>query len=102
MSPVDFHTTLSPFVSGNLASPENSIWLVYAAVIIETVSSPDHITELWKYITTEVKGDEEQLRIARRLREGLLKTSPLAGFPRVYSAQTSKVSLVHKSRESIV
>jgi len=85
MAPVDFHSTLSPFVSGNLASTENSIWLVYAAVIIETVSSPNYITELWKSITTEVKDDEEQLKIARRLREGLLKTSSLAGFPRVDS-----------------
>ena len=83
MAPVDFDSILSPLMSGSIAAPGNSIWLVYAVVIIETVSSPDHITELWKFIVSHAKDDGVQLKIARRLREGLLKTSPLAGFPRV-------------------
>ena len=40
---------LSPdFVPSDLSAPENSIWLVYAAVIIEPVAKSTHITELWK------------------------------------------------------
>jgi hypothetical protein len=83
MSSVNFKSILAPFISGDLSTPENSIWLVYAAVIIETVSSAKHINELWNYVSTEVKGEDKQLAITRRIREGLLKTSPLAGFPKV-------------------
>jgi hypothetical protein len=56
---------------------------VYAAVIVQTISSADHINELRKYITWEVKDEKRQLVIARRLREGLLKTGPLTAFPKV-------------------
>lgn len=85
-SPVDFNSLLTKnFVTGNFSKPENSIWLVYTAVIIETVASASHITELWNYIASEVKDEDKQVIIARRLREGLLKTSPLAGFPKVLS-----------------
>ena len=83
MSSVEFKSILSQIVSGDLSSPENSVWLVYAAVIVETISPASQITELWKYIARQVKDEDKQLTIARRLREGLLKTSPLAGFPRV-------------------
>lgn len=83
MTSVDFKSILSSFVSGDLSTPDNSVWLVYAAVFVETVASANYITELWKYIASEVKDEEKQLVVARRLREGLLKTSPLAGFPKV-------------------
>lgn len=84
MSSIDFKSILDSFVSGDLSKPENSIWVVYAAIIIETVSSAKHITELWDYVVTAVKEVEaKQVIIARRIREGLLKTSPLAGFPKV-------------------
>ena len=85
MPSIDFKSILAPFVSGDLVQPENSVWVVYAAVIIETVSSAKHITELWDYVVTDVKEvPDKQLVIARRIREGLLKTSPLAGFPKVH------------------
>lgn len=83
MSSVDFKTILSSYVSGDLAEPQNSVWLSYAGVIVETISTASHITELWNYIASEVNDEEKQYLIARKIREGLLKTSPLAGFPRV-------------------
>ena len=83
MSSVDFQSVLLPFVSGDLSRPDNSIWLVYSGVIVETISSASHVNELWKYVARNVKDENKQLIIARRLREGLLKTSPLAGFPKV-------------------
>ena len=84
MSPVDFKSILSSLITGDLAKPENSIWIVYAAVIVETVASADHITELWNYAAAELKDmPDKQIVIARRIREGLLKCSPLAGFPKV-------------------
>jgi hypothetical protein len=83
MSSVNFKSLLGPFVSGDVSTTENSIWIVYAAVIIETVSSAKHVTGLWNWVSSEVKDEKKQLIIARRIREGLLKTSPLAGFPKV-------------------
>lgn len=89
MSSVNFKSILGPYVLGDLSTPENSIWIVYAAVIIESISSAKHITELWNWVSSEVKDEKKQLLLARRIREGLLKSSPLAGFPkagtRIYS-----------------
>jgi hypothetical protein len=82
MSSINFGSLLGPFISGDLSKPENSIWIVYSAVIIETVSSAKHITDLWSWVSSEVKDEKKQLIIARRIREGLLKASPLAGFPK--------------------
>ena len=93
MVSVDFKSVPSSFVSGDLSSPENSVWLVYAAVIIETISSAEYINELWKYISQEVKDERKQLTIARRLREGLLKTGPLAGFPKACESKSIKNAL---------
>lgn len=83
MAAVNFESVLSEFVAGDLSRPEKSIWLVYAAVIVESVGQPTHISELWKYAQNHTKDEHKQLTIARRIREGLLKTSPLAGFPKV-------------------
>jgi len=85
MSSVDFKSILFPLVSKDLSEPDSSVWIVYAAVIIETVSSSKNISDLWKYVVSEEKDEDKQLGIARRIREGLLKTSPLAGFPKVGS-----------------
>jgi len=90
MSSVDFKSTLSPLVSGDLGQPENSIWIVYAAAIIETIGSAKHITDLWNYVAAELKDvPDKQIQVARRIREGLLKCSPLAGFPKVLPATVS-------------
>lgn len=84
MSALDFKSILSPLTSGGLAQSENSIWIVYAAVIIESVASAKYITELWNYVAAELKDvPDKQILVARRIREGLLKCSPLAGFPKV-------------------
>lgn len=73
-----------------------------SAVVIETVASPSHITELWKYVAGQVKEEQEQLKIARRLREGLLKTSPLAGFPKANSPGRIDFLSLTRARASIV
>ena len=87
MSTVDFKSILSPLISGDIAEPENSIWVVYAAVVVEAVASAKHITDLWNYVAAEQKDvPDKQIPVARRIREGLLKCSPLAGFPKVLSS----------------
>jgi hypothetical protein len=93
MSSINFAAILSDFVTGDLSTPENSIWIVYTAVIIETVSSAKHITELWYYVSTRIRDETNQLTVARRIREGLLKTSPLAGFPKVRSSLQSDFAI---------
>lgn len=87
MASVDFKSILSPLVAKDISEQDSSVWVVYAAVIIETVSSAKHISELWHYVASQVTDEDKQLKIARRIREGLLKTSPLAGFPKVGNSQ---------------
>lgn len=60
-----------------------SPWYIYAAVTIVGVASVQHVTELWKYLASKHHDEDSRLIIARRLREALLKSSPLVGFPRV-------------------
>jgi len=101
MASVDFKSILSPLVSKDLSKPDSSVWLVYSAVIIETVSSPKHISELWKYVASEVRDEQKQLKIARRIREGLLKTSPLAGFPKGINCLAALRSVVNEVSPSV-
>jgi len=98
---VDFKPLLDPLISGDITSPSNSIHLVYAAVIIETIASASHITELWKYVLTQVKDEDAQLKIARRIREGLLKTSPLAGFPKGINCLAALRSTVNETAPNV-
>jgi len=97
--------SLFPFSGLLVDSPS----YVYFAVVLETVCSLStlshligislHLTsppneihqfareklvgDLWRYLATVLPDEQDQLRAARRLREGLLKASPLVGFPRV-------------------
>ena len=65
------------------SSLENSPSYVYFAVILETFAKERLVGKLWRRLVEFVPGHEEQLHVARRMREGLLKASPLVGFPRV-------------------
>ncbi|PVH79957.1 hypothetical protein DL98DRAFT_560601 [Cadophora sp. DSE1049] len=100
MAVLDFHPVLSPFVAGDLSKPENSRD-GYAAVIVEAVGSAGHITELWKYVQEHTKDEEKQLVVARRIREGLLKTSPLAGFPKGINCLAALRSAVNETSPSM-
>jgi hypothetical protein len=81
-SSIDFARLRHDYVQSQQQEPKEQIWYVYAAVIIESVAPPSHIAELWKYLTTLCNDHDDLVFVARRLREGLLKASPLAGFPK--------------------
>jgi len=81
---IDFKLLSSQYVTAT--PPAQSPWYVYVGAIIEATASPQYIGDLWRYLSTEFKDQETQLQVARRLREGLLKTSVLAGFPRGVNA----------------
>lgn len=62
-------------------SPTNPVY-VYAAVILESLGKESHVADVWFSIAERFTTEADQLVLARRLREGLLKASVLVGFPR--------------------
>jgi hypothetical protein len=84
MPGIDFEAILQdyPGDDGDVESP----WYLYVGVILESTGEISHITELWSFLKHHFPAEDAQLRAARRLREALLKTSVLVGFPRVNTA----------------
>ena len=70
-----------PYHQGPL-SPTNPAY-VYAAVILESLGKELPVGGVWFYLAERFVTEEDQMVLARRLREGLLKASVLVGFPRV-------------------
>lgn len=63
---------------------EYGVWYVYAGCSLLCFAKEKQVGELWKQLTGIIGDDDTKLATAaRRLREGLLKSSPLVGFPRV-------------------
>lgn len=82
LMPSDFNdiVTLYPFV------PHESVHnpaFIYTCVILESLARETLVEHLWRYVNQRYSSELDQLFIARRLREGLLKASVLVGFPRV-------------------
>ncbi|KAI9833508.1 MAG: hypothetical protein M1819_003667 [Sarea resinae] len=72
--------------------PKHS-WYFITGVTLSVINRPDEIPKVFKDVMDHGIGasdskpeHEEQLRIARRLREALLKSAPIAGLPRVINA----------------
>lgn len=79
--PQQVHAILKLFPSTSTLADSPSY--VYFGAILETFAKEKLIGRLWRHLAELAPSREEQLLIARRLREGLLKASPLVGFPRV-------------------
>lgn len=63
---------------------EYSLAYVYAAAALLAFAAEKRIAELWQQIAVSHAGNPSaQATAARRVREALLKASPLVGFPRV-------------------
>lgn len=58
-------------------------WYCYAAVVFQVQDKMDFVGQTWRYVLEHTKVEEDQLRIARQMREALLKASVLVGFPKV-------------------
>jgi hypothetical protein len=63
-------------------SPTNPAY-VYIAVILESLGKESHVRDVWFHLADHFTAEADQMILARRLREGLLKASVLVGFPRV-------------------
>jgi len=58
-------------------------WYGYAAVVFQVHDKMELIGQTWRFVLEHTKDEEDQLRIARQIREALLKASVLVGFPKV-------------------
>ena len=66
---------------------------VYVAVILESLARESNVPDLWFWLSQQFATDDDQIILARRLREGLLKASVLVGFPRVCHARSLRANL---------
>ena len=60
-------------------------WYCYAAVVFQVHDNMDFVGQTWRYVLEHTEEEEDQLSIARQIREALLKASVLVGFPKVSS-----------------
>lgn len=80
---------LLSFIRGQPHLPIHS-WYFIAGVTLSMLNRPDEISSVFKY-AIEKGGDrieanpryDEQLYIARRMREALVKAAPIGGLPKV-------------------
>jgi hypothetical protein len=68
-------------------------WFCYAALVFQVNDKMDLVGQTWEAVLERTKGEEDQLRVARQMREALLKASVLVGFPKV------SVRAVHDSNK---
>ncbi|KAI8335308.1 hypothetical protein BC941DRAFT_355186 [Chlamydoabsidia padenii] len=61
-------------------------WYLAAAVVITTLNQPQDIPQLYKQATTDIKSQTEQETLVLRLKEGIFKSSPIIGLPKVINA----------------
>ncbi|KAK7713020.1 hypothetical protein SLS57_007581 [Botryosphaeria dothidea] len=81
---------LSSLFPEHCRGSEYSIVHVYAGVTLLAFGAEKRIPELWQQIAQLYAQDEAaQATATRRLREGLVKASPLIGFPRAINALTA-------------
>lgn len=76
-------------IRGQPQLPAHS-WYFIAGVTLSVLNRPDEIAKIFKHAIEEGPGSlqkkpepEEQLKIARRMREALVKAAPIGGLPRV-------------------
>lgn len=79
----------------------DDVWYIVVATVLCILNLPDEIQAVYKHAVgqghgsnglpngTEPVTEHEQRRIARRLREALLKASAIGGMPKVRTTTTS-------------
>jgi hypothetical protein len=60
-------------------------WYCYTVLVFQVNDQMDLVGETWKGVLKHMDGDFNQLKVARQMREALLKASVLVGFPKVRS-----------------
>lgn len=80
--------TLLQYLHEHPRLPKDS-WYFIAAVTLAVLNRPDEIPAIYRYAAQHVTRHDDigdELRILRRIREALLKTSAVAGAPKVINA----------------
>lgn len=100
---LDF-SKLSQMILDESPTGTQSIWYVMTAAALLAFHHEPGVGDLWAYISRLMRGgrstEDEQIAVARRIREACLKASVLVGFPRVCSIpdlheQCSTISYPH-------
>lgn len=79
---LDF-SKLSQLIPDESAMGTQSLWYVVTTAALLAFHHEPGVGELWAYISCLAQTEEQQIAIARRIRESCLKASVLVGFPRV-------------------
>ncbi len=58
-------------------------WAMVAAIAFSASNAPEAVPEVYKFVAQNLKTDEEQMALARKLRDGLFKSGMICGFPKV-------------------
>ncbi|KAL2009380.1 hypothetical protein VTN00DRAFT_7574 [Thermoascus crustaceus] len=78
---LDF-SKLSQLIPDESATGTQSLWYVVTTAALLAFHHEPGVGELWAYISRLAQTEEQQITIARRIRESCLKASVLVGFPR--------------------
>lgn len=102
MPPINLPSIITPALLSRIRShpqlPKHT-WYIVSSVTLSCLNRPDEIPKILKSAIGEdgdkgksngvgVMGHDEQLKIARRLREGLVKSSAICGLPKVKQPPT--------------
>lgn len=80
----------------------NDLWFVYAGLVFQANDHMDYIGKTWNYVLKHTPNQEEQVVKARKLREALLKSSVLLGFPKVTTCTLSFIYCANFERASML
>jgi len=61
-------------------------WYLVAAVGFSASNRPEAVAQIFTHAIQDVQEHDERLKIARKIRDGLLKSAMISGFPRVINA----------------
>ncbi|QDS72353.1 hypothetical protein FKW77_008067 [Venturia effusa] len=100
MPPITLPSIITPALLSRIRShpqlPKHT-WYIVSSVTLSCLNRPDEIPKIFRGAIGEDGGGmegrglshEEQLRIARRMREGLVKSSVICGLPKTINALLS-------------
>jgi alkylhydroperoxidase/carboxymuconolactone decarboxylase family protein YurZ len=75
---------------------------IFLGVLLESLGQEPLVSGLWTYISKVFPYEDDQLHVARRLREGFLKGSALVGFPRGINSLTALKSAMEKTSPAVL
>jgi len=110
MAPSSLPQILSPallsFLRGHPSLPAHS-WYFIAGVTLSVINRPDEIPIVFQHALEKGGGKEdtkpehvEQLMIARKMREGLVKSAAIGGLPKVVKALLFIRGMLRRSRQT--